>query len=335
MSGQYSIKIPAFEGPLDLLLHLIKKNEIDIYDIPVSLITGQYLEYIEIMKELNLEIAGEFLVMAATLIQIKSRMLLPAEERGAEGEGDEDPRLELVQRLLEYQAFKEASLVLKELGQQWSEVQYRAAGDEKEACPPDDAGGQSLPLSDISLFDLISAFQKVLEKAPPELKNITRQTLSLNDSISKILSRLEGQETVRFEELFEDLFDRGAQKAHLIVTFVAILEILKLGLARVYQEDKFGPIWVLRAKEHPDEDSASEMGPAAAFDDERPQIFETVPEEIFLSGAIEEYGQNEGPAHQEDTVDFQEDIVGAGDDAVPDAFGTDDLSGGNNGDKTQ
>ncbi|MDA8171111.1 MAG: segregation/condensation protein A [Nitrospiraceae bacterium] len=314
MSGQYSIKIPVFEGPLDLLLHLIKKNEIDIYDIPISLITGQYLEYIGIMKELNLEIAGEFLVMAATLIQIKSRMLLPIEEQGPEGEGDEDPRLELVQRLLEYQAFKEASLALKEWGQQWSEVRYRTSEDEEE---PDEKGGETLPLSDISLFDLIQAFQRILEKAPPELQNISRQTLSLNDSVSRILERLEEKETVRFEELFPE----GAAKSHLIVTFVAILEILKLGLARVYQEEKFGPIWVIRAAEERLEDdalTAAELGAVEPSDMEsmamEPGALEPkmAPEEIFGDA----YAEDAGFAAQES---FPEDVA-AGDAGLPDAL---------------
>lgn len=282
MSGQYSIKIPVFEGPLDLLLHLIKKNEIDIYDIPISVITGQYLEYIEMMKELNLEIAGEFLVMAATLIQIKSRMLLPVEEQ-ISAEEQEDPRLELVQRLLEYQAFKEASLALKEFGQRWSDALYREETLEEtgeEECEDKD---KSLSLFDISLFDLISAFQKILEKAPPELQNITREAISLNDSISKLLERLEEKDTLKFEELFP----KGAAKANLIVTFVAILEILKLGLARVYQEEKFGPIWVIKTKDEPVEEGIAETEPAAALDE-------------GITGEEFEFGSEDGPAAPEE-----------------------------------
>src|SRR3990170_523250 len=123
MNELYSIKLPAFEGPLDLLLHLIKENKIDIYDIPIAIITHQYLVYIEMMKELDLDIAGEFLLIAATLIHIKSRMLLPVEE--VTGEEPEDPRFELVQRLIEYQAFKEASLALREREDEWSNIFYR------------------------------------------------------------------------------------------------------------------------------------------------------------------------------------------------------------------
>ncbi len=252
MSEQYSIKIPVFEGPLDLLLHLIKKNEVDIYDIPISLITHQYLEYIGLMKELNLEVAGEFLVMAATLIQIKSKMLLPVEEQQPEAPA-EDPRLELVQRLLEYQAFKEASLDLREMGLRWSDVLYRAEVEEEGEQEED-----SIPLFDLSMFDLISAFKKILEKAPAELQLISKETLTVNDRISRIIARLEEKETIRFEEFFD--FQEAVPKSHLIITFVAILEILKLGLARVYQEEKFGTIWVTRVKdtETPAADRADE-----------------------------------------------------------------------------
>ena len=256
MSEQYSIKIPVFEGPMDLLLHLIKKNEVDIYDIPISLITHQYLEYIGLMKELNLEIAGEFLVMAATLIQIKSKMLLPVEEQEPEAPA-EDPRFELVQRLLEYQAFKGASLDLREMGQKWSDVLYRAETGEEGQEEEDD----SIPLFDLSMFDLISAFKKILEKAPPEFQLISKETLTVNDRISRIIARLEEKETVRFEEFFE--LEEAVSKAHLIITFVAILEILKLGLARVYQEEKFGPIWVIRAKDA--------EAPVAAPENEAPE----------------------------------------------------------------
>ncbi|MCL5022639.1 MAG: segregation/condensation protein A [Nitrospirae bacterium] len=248
MEEVYSIKLPVFEGPLDLLLHLIKENKVDIYDIPIALITHQYLEYIEMMKELNLDVAGEFLLMAATLIHIKSRMLLPVEE--VSGEEPQDPRFELVQRLIEYQAFKEASLALKEKEEEWSSVFSREAGDTEE----ESENSGELDLFDLSLFDLLGAFRKLLEKAPPEIVNITKETLTVKDRIAFIMERLENQETVRFEALFE-----GAMtKAYLIVTFVALLEILRLGLARAYQEGDFGTIWVINSQRQP----AGEIGPA-------------------------------------------------------------------------
>lgn len=235
--NSYNIRLPAFEGPLDLLLHLIRENKIDIYDIPIALITHQYLEYLEIMKELNLDIAGEFLVMAATLIHIKSKMLLPIDE-DVPNEDREDPRFELVQRLLEYQAFKEASLALREREIEWSNIFIRATPN-KEGLDTESSG--ELNLFDLSLFDLISAFKRILEKTPPDVVTITRETLTVKDRIAYILEKIECIEAIRFE----DLFDENKTRPFLIVTFIALLEILRLGLARVYQEEHFGTIWII------------------------------------------------------------------------------------------
>lgn len=245
MEEVYSIKLPAFEGPLDLLLHLIKENKVDIYDIPISLITRRYLEYIEIMKELNLDIAGEFLLMAATLIHIKSRMLLPLEE--VTGEEPEDPRFELVQRLIEYQAFKDASLALREKEEEWSNVFHRQPVNEETG---EEEQGE-LDLFDLSLFDLMGAFKKLLAKAPPEVVNITRETLTVKDRIGFIIEKLENQDTIRFE----DLFGSNTTRTYLIVTFIALLEILRLGLARAYQEGDFGAIWIINSQRQPASES--------------------------------------------------------------------------------
>jgi len=237
MNDPYSIKLPVFEGPLDLLLHLIRENKIDIYDIPIALITHQYLQYIEIMKELNLEIAGEFLVMASTLIHIKSRMLLPADE-SEESEEQEDPRLELVQRLLEYQAFKEASLSLRDREETWRDYFWREpVGDGEDV----QEGGAELALFDLNLFDLIGAFKKLLDRVPPETVEITRETLTVKDKISLIVDRLEGADTIQFESLFSD----DCTRTEMIVTFIALLEVIRLGLARVYQDREFGTIWII------------------------------------------------------------------------------------------
>jgi segregation and condensation protein A len=239
MEQLYKIKIPEFEGPLDLLLHLIRENKVDIYDIPISLITGQYLHYIDIMKELDLEIAGEFLVMAATLIQIKSRMLLPPDEEVAPEEM-EDPRLELVQRLLEYRAYKDAAGILKEKEDEALKIFGRPAGDLKEEAVPE----PELSLFDVNLFDLLAAFKKLLENAPPEMRTISRETLTVKDKMLHIADILENLESLRFEELFSESFTR----VQLIVTFLALLELLRLGLARVYQEKEFGNIWIINPR---------------------------------------------------------------------------------------
>ena len=234
MDDLINIKIPVFEGPFDLLLHLIRDNKVDIYDIPIAKITGQYLEYIEIMKELNLEIAGEFLVMAATLIHIKSRMLLPPDEE-TPAEEQEDPRQELVQRLLEYQKYKEAAHAFRTREEDWMNVFRR----EPAALSEEEQG--ELSLFDLSLFDLLDAFKKILDKAPPEMVSITKETLTVKDKMFVIMEILEGQETVRFEELFK----AGRTRVQIIVTFVALLELIRLGLARAYQDKDFGNIWVI------------------------------------------------------------------------------------------
>ena len=232
MEDIIKIKIPVFEGPFDLLLHLIREHKIDIYDIPISLITSQYLEYIEIMKELNLEIAGDFLVMAATLIQIKSRMLLPPDEE-APSEEQEDPRRQLVQRLLEYQSYKEAALDFRTKEDEWLKVFHR------EPLSDEDEG--ELYLFDLSLFDLLDAFRKILDKAPSEIASITKETLTVKNRMSMIMEIIEEHEAVRFEDLFKE----GITRIHLIVTFLALLELIRLGLARAYQEREFGNIWVI------------------------------------------------------------------------------------------
>ena len=241
MDEIYNIKIPVFEGPFDLLLHLIRENKIDIYDIPIAIITHQYLEYIEIMKELNLEIAGEFLVMAATLIHIKSRMLLPPDEETPHEEL-EDTRLQLVRRLVEYQAFKESALSLKEREETWMKVFHR----EPQLDEPDG----ELYLFDVNLFDLLNAFKKILDTAPPEVISITKETLTVKDKMSLIMEMIEGQEAIRFEGLFKESITR----IQLIVTFISLLELIRLGLVRAYQEREFGNIWVINPQKVKNED---------------------------------------------------------------------------------
>lgn len=231
----YKVKLEVFEGPLDLLLHLIKENEIDIYDIPIAVITQQYLDYLDFMKELNIEVASEFLVMAATLIHIKSKMLLPpAEEMTEEEEEAEDPRAELVQKLLEYKKFKEAAedLAVREL--HWRDAFSR------QPLKPETLIGEGDPLLiDLNLFDLISALKKVLERIPEKtFYGITRDELSIKDKISMILDILEGKESITFEELFS----KDVAKVEVIVTFLALLELIRLRLVRIFQAEHFGII---------------------------------------------------------------------------------------------
>jgi segregation and condensation protein A len=244
-------KLSAFEGPLDLLLHLIKNSKIDIYDIPIVEITRQYMEYIQLMKELNLEIAGDYLVMAATLIHIKSRMLLPADE-DTQDDPAEDPRAELVQRLLEYQAYQDSSQHLRKREDIWKNIFKRTIPDK------DDIALEPEPmLNEANVFDLISAFTKLLEKAPEQVIEITRETLTVADRINFIVERLEQEDGIRFE----DLFEKGHTRILLIVTFLALLEVIRLGLGKIYQEKAFSLIWII----NPAKASAK---PAAEFSEE-------------------------------------------------------------------
>jgi segregation and condensation protein A len=234
----YQVRIENFEGPLDLLLHLIRKNEINIYDIPIAMIAQQYLSYIEAMKELNLAVAGEFLVMAATLLQIKSKMLLPVEESAEDDEDGPDPREELVRRLLEYKAFKEAARQLDTQERMWREIYSRPAASLEV-----DTDSDETMLDKIGLFDLVDALQGVLNRNPgKQLLEIIPDNLTVRDRMNVILETLEGLESVGFEALFEATCHRLV----IIVTFLALLELIRLRTVRVYQTENFGPILVSR-----------------------------------------------------------------------------------------
>ncbi|MBM4127000.1 MAG: segregation/condensation protein A [Nitrospira sp.] len=234
----YQVRIENFEGPLDLLLHLIKKNEINIYDIPVALIANQYLEYIEAMKNLNLNVAGDFLVMAATLLQIKSKMLLPPDEAVQDEEDGPDPREELVRRLLEYKAYKEAARQLDGQEQLWREMFSR------EQAAPEPISTEEMPLEHVSLFDLVDALQGILDRNPGKrLIEIIPDNLTVRERMNVILELLEGKDSVSFVDLFEP----ASHRLIVIVTFLAMLELIRLRVARVFQAETFGPILVSRA----------------------------------------------------------------------------------------
>jgi segregation and condensation protein A len=233
----YQVRIENFEGPLDLLLHLIKKNEINIYDIPVAMIAQQYLHYLEAMEELNLNVAGDFLVMAATLLQIKSKMLLPVDETADDDEEGPDPREELVRRLLEYKAFKEAARQLDDQEKVWREVFWR------EQAPLVEEVEEDLPLENVSLFDLVDALKEVLERNPSSrLIEIVPDNLTVRERMNLILETLEGKDSVSFAALFEG----SSHRMVVVVTFLALLELMKLRVARVFQAETFGPILVSR-----------------------------------------------------------------------------------------
>jgi segregation and condensation protein A len=232
------ILLPSFEGPLDLLLYLIRREKIDIHDIPIAPITRQYVEYLDLMKELNLDVAGEFLVMAATLIHIKSKMLVPVEPTEAEGEEEfEDPRAELVQRLLEFQRYKEAAGILHQ------QAQIRAATwPRPDTAPPrfDDAGEEML---EAGLFDLIAAFRELLERRKTLLAHeVDREGTTVEERMEELLGLIRAGESLEFLELFA----APSAKADMIVTFLALLELIRLRRIKVYQRGLFGPIRLFR-----------------------------------------------------------------------------------------
>ena len=233
----YPVHLENFDGPLDLLLHLIKKHELNIYDIPIALITAQYLEYLNLMEELNLDVAGEFLVMAATLIHIKSRMLLPRPDPAQE-DPDEDPREALVRRLLEHQKFKAAAELLHERETLRSAQWTRPDGPIAEI-----AGEPPEPEIEVDLFSLITAFRAVVErsKARPKIY-LPAEQIPIEDRIEQLLERLSETEACGFEDLFEDVQTR----AGLVVTFLALLEMIRLKLIRVFQTGVVGPIRVYK-----------------------------------------------------------------------------------------
>jgi segregation and condensation protein A len=235
----FAVKLDQFEGPLDLLLHLIKKNEVNVHDIPIAMITTQYLAAIALMEELNLDVAGEYLVMAATLIHIKSKMLLPRPETAAGVEDEhEDPRDALVRRLLEHQKFKAAAGLLHER-EQWRSAQWQRPDQRIAAI----AGDGYEPELEVDLFTLLSAFQAVIERAKHRPKVLLPpEQMSVEARIDQLLERLSETQACGFDELFADAHDRGG----LIVTFLALLEMIRLKLVRVFQAGSFGPIRVYK-----------------------------------------------------------------------------------------
>jgi len=232
----YNVKLEVFEGPLDLLLYLIKKDEVDIYDIPIGRITTQYMEYLELMKILSLEIAGDFIVMAATLMVIKSRMLLPVEERGELEEDDEDdPRWDLVRQLVEYKKFKDAAGFLETLEEEQSNV-FAREGEHVELGARPDVGMQ-----DVGIFDLISALNKALERAPDEdVQEIFGDQFSVAEKVDELIAQTRNGGSVSLGALF-----RGMRSRHEIVcTFLAVLELIKLNRLAARQDSHFEDIMI-------------------------------------------------------------------------------------------
>ena len=228
----YTFRLEGFEGPLDLLLHLIQKNELDIFNIPIALITEQYLEYLQLIKVLNLDIAGEYLLMASTLLHIKSKMLLPKSSEGEEEE-EEDPRAELVRRLLEYQKYKQAALDLEKRPLLDRDVFIRLV----TAAPEEEPEEERI---EVDLFELLEAFRKVLERIKPEtVHEVTLEHLSVEDKIQEIMTLLERENR---SMAFHRLFPEQASRRVVVITLLAILELVKMKRIRIFQLTPFETI---------------------------------------------------------------------------------------------
>ena len=230
---QMDVSLETFEGPLDLLLHLIKKSDLEISNIPIAQITHEYLEYLDLLKDLNLEMAGEFLVMASTLMQIKAQMLLPAPDATDEETGP-DPRAELINKLLEYQRFKEAAGILTVYKEKAKDVYYRRV-------PPQFDHDDFMLRA--TVVDLLAAFKRVLDQAPREVGQILREEVTIETKIREVLDRLDMNPSMAFEELFAG----ATRRVDLIITFLALLELIRMKQILAMQADTFGSIRIYRA----------------------------------------------------------------------------------------
>ncbi len=234
--GMYRVRLPIFEGPLDLLLYLVKKNEYDIFDIPIAEITRQYMDHIEIMKVLNLDVAGEYLVMAATLAHIKSKMLLPPDRTEDQEDEELDPRMELALQLAEYERFKDAARQLDEFDILLRDVFLRGGKMVLEV--------EDEKLADLTLFGLVAALQKVLLAAPKEtIHQISVGELTIQEKMAELSQLI----TERGEMVFEELFVGEPSRMTIVVTFLALLELIKSRIVRIYQAQPFGTIRLFRA----------------------------------------------------------------------------------------
>lgn len=234
METDYKVKLEVFEGPLDLLLYLVKRDEIDIYDISLERITRQYLEYLQAFKELKIDIAGEFVVMAANLIYLKSRSLLPLDQQPPEEDAEEDdPRWDLIRQLIEYKKFKEAAAQLHDRALEQERIFTRDGSSVAISDAP-------LPLHEVGIFQLIHAFQEVIKRveAREDLREIFGERFSVSDKIQQILERVGNGTPVRFSELFGQIVSR----VEIVVTFLALLELIRLNQVRALQPKMFDEI---------------------------------------------------------------------------------------------
>lgn len=248
MSQTYKIKLQNFEGPLDLLLFFVRKDELNIYDIPISRITKSYLEYLQLMTDLNLDIASEFILMAATLMRIKAKSMLPPDPTEEEEEEMMDPREELSRRLIEYRQFKEASKTLSELDEYWRTV-YRRTYFNFDLLPKNEE--EAIGLKDISFFDLLTAYKKAMEKKPkPFFHRVERLNVTIEQQTQYIMDFFRDRNCYLFSELCEAM-----DKIEIVVTFLALLDLVKKGEIAIRQASIFDDIWIYKASEFKDDES--------------------------------------------------------------------------------
>ena len=239
----YRVRLDVFEGPLDLLLHLVKKNEVDLSDLPVATITDQYISYIDLLQQLNLDRAGEYLVMAATLLHLKSRLLLPSEEVVDEESG-EDPRAELARQLLEYQRFREAAEMLDRNSMLGRDVFTRVPLRNEAIDGQDVVRDVMDEIYDVSLGDLLDALQEVLKNAEPGIVHqVLLEQVSLRERVCLVLDLLRE----RTQVAFTDLFSTDISRLQILVTFLAALELVRTRIIDINQDERFGPIMLTLA----------------------------------------------------------------------------------------
>lgn len=251
----YSVRLENFEGPLDLLLFFIKRDELDIYDIPIASITQEFLEYVKVLELLDLELAGEFIVMASMLVQIKAQMLLPREEKDGQLPGtidEDDPRAELVRRLLEYKRYKEATDSLSISAENQKYVLYRQIFEAEEI-----HAAQSDSYRNATLFDLLKALKRAIEKAPEKAEPhvVTRFPITVEEKSDEIMHVLKTKPAARFFELVS-----GLTKMHIVVTFLALLELAKLQRILVQQDLRFDDIVIVERKDDVQPEEQNEEG---------------------------------------------------------------------------
>ncbi len=255
----YRVNLEVFEGPLDLLMHLIKKNDLDVYDIPVAFVLEEYMRYLDTLKELDIDLAGDFLLMAAELAHIKSRLLLPDDISENEAEEEGDPRAELVRRLLEYQQFKEAGENLTNRSMLGRDVFVPKT---RERIETDEQG----PIEG-SVYELVEAFSKILKKTPAEgVHDVAVDRISINDRIYQILDLVKKGTTINIGDLIAELIDRY----HIVITFIALLEMCRLKMIRVYQSEPCGAIHIQGLLEEVSEDEVMHLVEVEATGFEKP-----------------------------------------------------------------